>query len=107
MRFVLSGAQGPLVWGFEAFLVACALVELAVAWGVTGGRLGWLVVGLAIAPVVGAASLFVLVTGAFVGMFGMSLALVSLTLLAIAMPKVRRMGRARAEMRRLEKLEAG
>jgi hypothetical protein len=100
MRFLLSGAEGFVVLGLEATFVLVALAEFAVGWGVTGGRTPFVILGFVAAPLVGILSLFVLVTGALIGMFGGSLALLDLVLLGLAFSKVRRMAIARAEMKR-------
>jgi hypothetical protein len=106
MRFVLSGAEGFLVLGLEATFVVVAIAEFAVGWGVTGGRTTLAILGFVVAPIVGILSLFVLVTGAFIGMFAGSLALLDLVLLGLAFSKVRRMGIARREMKRLDAQQA-
>jgi hypothetical protein len=100
VRFLLSGADGWLPLVIDAIFASVALIEFAVGWGVTGGRTLFVIVGFVAAPIVGILSLFVLVTGAFIGMFGGALALVDIIFLALAFPKVRRMGIARAEMKR-------
>jgi hypothetical protein len=102
VRFFMSGAEGRSVLVAEGLLVVMAAVEFAVAWGVTGGRTALVFVGFAAAPVVGLLALFVLFTGAFVGSFGASLAMLDIVLLALALSKVRRMAVARSQMRRLE-----
>jgi len=102
MRFILSGAEGFIVLGLEATFVLVAIAEFAIGWGVTGGRTPFVVLGFVVAPMVGLLSLFVLVTGALIGMFGGSLALLDLVLLGLCFSKVRRMGIARAEMKRLD-----
>jgi hypothetical protein len=100
MRFVLS-VEGRAASILELMLVVVALLEFGTAWGVTGGRTAWLYIGLLAAPMAGLLSLFVLVTGAFVGMFGMSLALANLVLLSLSFAKVRRMAIARSQLAKL------
>jgi hypothetical protein len=101
VRFVVAGASGPVALVIEGTLVFLALLEFGVGWGVTGARSGWIYAGFAAVPFVGIASLFVLATGAFAGMAGMSLAIVDLVLLCLGFSKVRRMGRARVQMKRM------
>src|SRR5262249_3660697 len=62
-RFVLAGVYGPLVPLMEITLVVSGLLEFAVAWGVTGGRLATWILGLALTPVVALLSLVTLLTG--------------------------------------------
>lgn len=99
MRFLIGGAEGTFLVSIEGVLVLCALAEFGIAWGVTGGRVGWVIVGFGFTPLVLIVSALVLVTGSLVGMFGMSLAIVNVVLLALGYTKVRRMGQARAAMR--------
>jgi hypothetical protein len=73
LRFVLSGVEGPGAVIVEGVLVGLGVVEIAVAWGITGARGAW--------------------------MFGMSLAVLQGVLLGVGFPKIRRMAQARAQMR--------
>jgi hypothetical protein len=100
-RFLLADASGPAALVVMGVLALLAVVEFGVAWGVTGARSGWIYAGFVAAPFVGLMSLLVLATGSFAGMAGMSLALVDLVLLSLSFGKVRRMGRARAQMKRM------
>jgi len=99
-RFVLAGVVGPIVTVMQITLVVSGVLEFMVAWGVTGGRMTTWILGLALTPVVALLSLVTLLTGSIAGIFGGMLALVNVALLAASFGAVRRIGAARAALRR-------
>lgn len=99
-RFLLAGVTGTFVALTEVAMVAGGILELLVAWGVTGGRIGTWFLGIALTPVVGLLSLVTLLTGSFAGGFGGMMCIANVALLAVSFGDVRRIGAARAALKR-------
>ena len=105
MRLVLAIVPSPVFALLEGTLALVGVAHFGIAWGVTGGKTWLLVVGLVFAPVVGVASLFVLLTGSIAGAMGMVLAVLNFVLLATNVGAVRKIAVANAAMKRLSQLE--
>ena len=97
-------SRRPAVLVIEVLVASIGVGYLLVAWGVPRARLGAAIFGLVLSFVAGATTLVVFFwSGAFSSFFAGIGALVTLILLAIGMGDVRRMARARAAMRQLER----
>lgn len=99
-RFVIVGVRGTVVTAAESAMIVGGILEIAVAWGVTGGRVATWFLALALAPLVGIVSLVTLLTGSIAGLFGIAMCVGNVVLLGVSFADVRRVGAARAALRR-------
>lgn len=106
MRLVLAIVPSPGFAFLEGMLALVGAAHFGIAWGVTGGKTWLVVVGLFFSPLVGVASLFVLLTGSIAGAMGMVLAVLNFVLLATNVGAVRKIAVANAATKRLARLEA-
>ncbi len=106
VRMTIVVAWNPTGVVLAASHMVMALVAFIVAWGVREGRIWLAVVGFALSPLVGVASLFALYTRSIAGLVGGTLALANVGLLVASLAAVETIGRAKAELARVAARDA-